>query len=251
MVVSRSTTPSRIITTGPATERRWRLGGYGCWYRGGRLHRASHSSPPALLRDMAVAPRRIQIRKAVFPTEWVAAVHRADRGRRTLENLDQADHDQQAGARCVRIGSRPCCRAGTEIPGSTGWLAPSDPRLATAHAVKSWRDLSNQAQPAKQQEGADTDEDQRPYSMSAEIPDVQRVQQEDHAQADEDHCSHRNFAYIHPLAGAKGRPQPERIGRRLSQLYGPGGADGIDNLIEVKPCQSPVQIPSQRFHFRC
>src|SRR5690348_11986107 len=74
--------------------------------------------------------------------------------------------------------------------------------------------------------------------MSAEVPDIERVQQEDDAQADQDNGADRYFAGVQTLTGAKGASQTKGIGRGLPQLNSPGGADGIDNLVDVEGCNA-------------
>ena len=44
------------------------------------------------------------------------------------------------------------------------------------------------------------DEHERPYPVGAEIPDVERMQQEEYAQSDEDQGASRDFACVHSLA---------------------------------------------------
>ena len=121
---------------------------------------------------------------------------------------------------------------------------PIKPRLQ-ATSIKPRRHRPQQAQAAKQQETADADKKKRPHPVKTEIPDVQSMQQEDRAQADEDQGSYRNFARVHAVAGTNAGTecgsQSKRIWRRLAQLYGAGSADGVDNLVEVESRDSRPQ----------
>jgi hypothetical protein len=80
--------------------------------------------------------------------------------------------------------------------------------------------FSENTQPPQQKKATDADENERPHAVRTELPDIERVQQKEHAQANEDESSDRDFAGIDAVTpSAKGRPQSEWIGRRLAQLY--------------------------------
>ncbi len=106
-------------------------------------------------------------------------------------------------------------------------------------------------QPAKQEKTADADQNKRPDSPPAEIPYVERVQEEDDAQADEDQSSDWNLAYVHAVArcktGTESCSQSEWIGRGLPQLYGPSRAHAVDNLVKVKSCDSQAEDSAHGF----
>src|SRR5258708_2180946 len=81
---------------------------------------------------------------------------------------------------------------------------------------------------------SEKDQEYWPKTVHAEFPDVHGVQQEEHAQADQNDRDGRNTFGFASLAHAEGLRQSEWIRCGLALLKGAGGADGVDDLIDVE-----------------
>ncbi len=91
--------------------------------------------------------------------------------------------------------------------------------------------------------GAEKDEDQRPEAPESELEKVHGVQQEQKAESDENDGADRHFAGVELLAHAEGLAQTHGIGHGLAFLQSAGGADGIDDLVDVEKGDTEAEDP--------
>ena len=149
----------------------------------------------------------------------MAAARQRVRAGRALENLYQSNHHQQQRQGAAEPDYAHAVEQELKSQGQQDGR-PHQSAPATAHAIKSWRNFAYQAEASHQQQAANANEHERPDAVGAEIPDVEGMQQEDHAQSDEHQGAHRDFAGVQLLTGAEGCSQSKRVGRLQSQLQG-------------------------------
>ena len=89
--------------------------------------------------------------------------------------------------------------------------------------------------------GSQADQNERPETVEAELPDVHGVQQEEHAESNQDDRNGGNILGLSLLSHAEGLSQTEWIWRGLAGLKSVSRAYGIDNLVDVKECDGDAE----------
>src|SRR5579871_4198906 len=215
MVPSKKTMPRTIRTNGPANDR-WRLGGRGAM--GGGVITG--------LDIFHLARRRLLgTRSRILRNAWHSGSRR-HRGRRkarrsrryrsyvtchrrvTLHQLHNADHQQDRGPGSAKPDVRCAIEQKQNTQGDQHrWTykpaAPAVLALAEGSAG------ADQSPLLGEQPNAEEDQDQRPETIEPELEQSGGVQEEQHAQADENGCTGWNFGAFEFLASTKCRGQSE------------------------------------------
>ena len=80
-----------------------------------------------------------------------------------------------------------------------------------------------------------------PHPVSVKFEDPNCLQQEQCTQSDQDNRCRGHLGGFDFVASPKGLAEAQRIRGRFSHLEGPGGANGINDLVHVKECDSQAE----------
>src|SRR4029077_6343660 len=87
----------------------------------------------------------------------------------------------------------------------------------------------------------DEDDEQRPVSVEAVLPESHGVKKEKNAETDEDDGADRNLAGFDFLSCSKRLRQAQWIRHRLAHLDGLGRPHRVDDLIDIEKCDADAK----------